>query len=141
MTIPPPMLLRLQGGDATTANALRAVQDFAERAGLPGAMRSDLLVVTDEIVSNLLKYGGVPRERVELEIRASIEQGALTLQFADNGRPFDPLSAPPPALEIPVEQRPIGGLGIHLVRELTDEQRYARAEGRNVLVLTRAVGR
>jgi len=140
MTIPPPMLVRFQGSDATTANALQAVQEFAERAGLPDAMRSDLLVVTDEIVSNLLKYGGLPRERVELEVRASIEQGALTLQFADNGRPFDPLSAPPPALELPVKQRPIGGLGIHLVRSLTDKQRYARSDGRNVLVLTRAVG-
>lgn len=140
MNIVPPLVRRLKGGDVTVGRALESVTGFADRAGISGELRSDLLVIVDEVVSNLLKYGGVKREELDLEIRASIEGSELVLRFCDSGRPFDPLSVKPPPLEIPVEQRPDGGLGIHLVKALTDSQRYVREDDRNVLVLTRSIG-
>lgn len=141
MNVVQPMVTRLRGGDATVGGALESVNGFADRAGISDELRSDLLVIVDEVVSNLLKYGGVKREELDLEIRASIEGSDLVLRFSDSGLPFDPLSAKAPVLEIPVEQRRNGGLGIHLIRTLTDSQRYARENGRNVLVLTRSIAR
>ena len=135
----PPMEVRLKGPRATSSEAMRAVDSFAETAALPPELRNDLLVVVDEIVSNALKYGGVERAALELDIRVSISGGVLELRIADNGLPFDPLAAAAPALDQPLAIRPAGGLGIHLVRALTDSQRYVRAGGRNVLVLTRAL--
>jgi len=55
----------------------------------------------------------------------------------DDGKPFDPLQAPPPDLSLPLERRPIGGLGIHLIRNLMDEVSYARVGGRNVLKMVK----
>jgi anti-sigma regulatory factor (Ser/Thr protein kinase) len=133
--------LRLKGADATSGNAIRAVAAFADGAGLPTELRGDLLVIVDEVVSNTLKYGGMKRGQIEVEIRASIEGRVLELRFADNGRPFDPLQAAAPALDLPLARRPAGSLGIHLVRALTDTQRYAREGGCNVLVLTRSIAR
>jgi anti-sigma regulatory factor (Ser/Thr protein kinase) len=141
MNTVPPMVTRLRGGEATVGRALESVSGFADRAGIPDALRSELLVVVDEVVSNALKYCGVKREELDLEIRASIEGGDLVLRFSDSGLPFDPLSVKSPDLEIPVEQRQEGGLGIHLFRALTDSQRYLREGGRNVLVLTRSLAR
>jgi anti-sigma regulatory factor (Ser/Thr protein kinase) len=141
MTIVPPMLARLKGADASVARAIESLERFAHRAGLPQELRNDLSVIVDEVVSNLLKYGGVKREELDLEIRASIEGSELVLCFTDSGPPFDPLSAKAPVLELPIEERLSGGLGIHLFRALTDSQRYARENGRNVLVLTRSIGR
>jgi len=141
MNAAPRMVTRLRGGDATVGRALEAVGGFADRAGIPDELRSDLFVIVDEVVSNLLKYGGVKREELDLEIRASIDETNLVLRFSDSGLPFDPLSAKAPALDIPVERRREGGLGIHLFRALTDTQRYVREDGRNVLVLTRSIAK
>ena len=58
--------------------------------------------------------------------------------IADDGRPFDPLTeAPEPDLESAIEDRPIGGLGVHLVRTMMDEVRYRREEGKNRLTLVK----
>ena len=135
-----PAVLRLKGPDASIANAIDPVTEFAQRAGLPEELRNDLLSVLDELLSNSLKYGREHSDRLEVEIRLSLERGALILRVTDNGAPFDLLSAPPPDLESPVTERPIGGLGVYLVKALTDTQRYAREDGRNVLTLTRSIG-
>jgi len=61
---------------------------------------------------------------------------ALTIEMVDDGKPFDPLTdAPVPDVNAPMEERPIGGLGVFLVRKLMDELTYRREEGRNHLTL------
>jgi sigma-B regulation protein RsbU (phosphoserine phosphatase) len=137
--LPSPLLLRLLGAEVKFSNAINPLKDFAERAGLPEELRNDVMVIVDEVLSNVVQHGGKAREQVELEIRLSIEDRALVLRFADSGTPFDPLSAAAPAPELAASERPPGGFGIHLVKALTDSQRYARENGRNVLVLTRSV--
>jgi sigma-B regulation protein RsbU (phosphoserine phosphatase) len=137
----PPMVMRLKGADITIGNALDPVNGFAERAGLPSELRNDVLVIVDEVLSNLLKYASPDRDKLEVEIQMSIEKGALVLRFVDSGAPFDPLSATASQPEIPVEKRQAGGLGIHLIKALTDSQRHTREDGRNVLVLTRSIAR
>ena len=67
--------------------------------------------------------------------------GGVLLEVEDDGKPFDPLQAPPPDLTLPLEKRPIGGLGIHLIRNLMDEVTYARVGGRNVLKMAKYFGR
>jgi phosphoserine phosphatase RsbU/P len=136
---PPPLVIRLHGAGVKFSNAIEPFRSFAERSGLPEELRNDVMVIVDEVLSNVLKHGSVAREQVELEIQLSIEDGALVLRFADSGTPFNPLSAAAPALELAESERPPGGVGIHLVKALTDSQRYARENGRNVLVLTRSV--
>ena len=64
-------------------------------------------------------------------------RGQLTMDFVDDGRPFDPLAFPGPDLDAPPEQRPIGGLGIPIVRALVNEARYWREGHRNHLHLVR----
>ena len=58
---------------------------------------------------------------------------AVKITFADSGIPFDPLNAPPPDVNLPAEERPIGGLGIFLVRELMDDVSYRYENGKNTL--------
>ena len=60
---------------------------------------------------------------------------ALEAEVEDDGRPFDPLGVPAPDLQAPLPERRVGGLGIHFVRRLMSEVRYARVDGRNRLVL------
>lgn len=129
----------LSGPEARVGEALEPLRRFAAQAGLPEALRGDLMVIADEVVSNWLKYGRAGAQAPEMEILARIDEGQLRLSFADTGPAFDPLAAPPPDLDVPLEERPVGGVGVLLVRELTESQRYARIGDRNVLELTRSI--
>ena len=139
MSKPRTAVLRLQGDDARVGDALDAVRSFAGAARLPPELIQDVLVVVDEVVANTLRHGRFEGREPEVEIRLAIQEGALELQFSDNASPFDPLSVADPRLDRPVEARPSGGLGLFLVRSLTDSQCYTREGGRNVLILRRSI--
>ena len=91
----------------------------------------------EELGLNVVNYGGGD-ETPDIEITVASEPDVLTITISDDGLPFDPLNdAPPPDLTSPIENRPIGGLGIHLVRTMMDEMSYRRENGRNHLALTK----
>src|SRR5262245_23364840 len=114
---------------------LAALEDALRAAGLPDESVLELRLVAEELLVNVADYGhddGAEHwVRVELELTAD----RVTLRFEDDGRPFDPLAAPPPDVAAPVEERDVGGLGVHLVRSLVDHAEYAWVAGRNVLTV------
>lgn len=63
----------------------------------------------------------------------------MTAEVEDDGRPFNPLEAPEPDLAAPVEERKVGGLGIHLIRNMMDHLEYRRLQGTNLLVMKKKV--
>ena len=114
-----------------------AVDDLCTQAGLSRDLRADLQVVLDEVAANIFKHAYTPGASgaVQLALRhqgaSATEPAAVELCFTDQGRPFNPLLQPAPDVALSAEERPIGGLGIHLVRQLTDRQAYSHsaAEG------------
>jgi len=109
--------------------------EFGERYHLPSKVLFNLNLALEEILTNIISYGYDDREEHEIIVRLSLEQGELTVEVEDDGRPFNPLEALEPDLNKPLEERPVGGLGIHLVRKLMDELAYQRQEGRNLLLI------
>ena len=87
----------------------------------------------DETLTNIISYAFPDGRRHTIEIRVEHSDGYLTAVVSDDGAPFDPLSQPAPDIQAPVEQRKIGGLGIHLLRKLMDRADYQRRDGRNIL--------
>jgi len=108
-----------------------AVEELAEREDWPPEMVYRVTLVIEELVVNIINHGhdgGVH----DIEIAMASEPDALTVEIIDDGRPFDPLSdAPEPDLDSLLEDRPVGGLGIHLVRTMMDEVHYRREQDRN----------
>ena len=116
---------------------LDAVEEFGEREDWEPDLLFRVKLVLEELGLNVVNYGG-DDETPDIEITVTSEPDALTITISDNGLPFDPLhDAPPPDLTSPIENRPIGGLGIHLVRTMMDEMSYRRENGRNHLALTK----
>lgn len=118
-------------------NALAWLDGHFAEAGADETVSAELKVVLDEQVANVLDHGNADNQRVKLSVELEIEPGHVVLRFIDNGEPFDPLSSPLDTGFGPFEERPVGGPGLLLMRELTDEQHYRRADQHNVLELTR----
>ena len=69
-------------------------------------------------------------------MRAWLDTGGMSVEISDDGTPHNPLHAPEPDTDLPLEDRVAGGLGIHLVRTLTSEVSYELVGGRNMLTFT-----
>jgi anti-sigma regulatory factor (Ser/Thr protein kinase) len=102
----------------------------------PQALNLVLLAI-EELVTNCIQYGYDDANEHTIVIVLSIDDHTLTISVIDDGHPFDPLAAPTPDLSLEVHDRPIGGLGIHLLRQLADHVAYERRDGANRLTLVK----
>jgi len=130
-------------------DAIRAldaeVAAFADENALPPGVAGQLCLVLEELLANLVRHGidGVPPPEPPGYHHAVVSLArcgnTVMAVFEDSGRPFDPLALPEPDLSADLEDRPVGGLGIHLMRALMDSVAYARAAGHNRLTLVKTV--
>lgn len=113
-----------------------AVEDFGGANGLPPGAVFKLNLCFDELITNAISYGFDALDEAALSVELSIRDGAVVAEIRDNGRPFDPFTEAPDAdTTLRVEERPVGGLGVLLVRESMDEFSYERRDGMNVVTL------
>ena len=89
----------------------------------------------EEIVSNCVKYGYDDSEHHEISLGIETGVERVTVEIRDDAHEFDPLNAPEPDTSLPLDQRPIGGLGLAMVRRMADGATYSRQAGVNRLVL------
>jgi len=133
-------LVRVEETFAATPEGLAAAAAFLEegltRAVVPMATAMKLQIACDEIVSNIVKFSGASTFTVKL-VR-TVEPGRCELTFIDAGKPWNPLAHADPDITLPLEDRPLGGLGIMLVKKLMDNVTYAREGNANVLRMIRA---
>jgi anti-sigma regulatory factor (Ser/Thr protein kinase) len=116
------------------------LEAFAEQAELPLDVAMHIDIVLDELLANTISYGypdGRPGT-IRLRIRAEDE---VRIVIEDDGDPFDPLSLATPDLEAELEDRQIGGLGVHFVRTMMDAVDYERIDGLNRITLIKQLSR
>ena len=96
-------------------------------------------LTVEELVTNCIKYGyaGMDTTDKGIDVTISITAGELTIILADDAAPFDPLAQAAPDLSLPIEERPIGGLGIHMLRQMSSRFGYAFTDGRNIVTITK----
>jgi serine/threonine-protein kinase RsbW len=125
--------LDLRTTRAEVGRATDAAREWAAREGLPGPLTHDLALVLDELLANVMWHGyeGDPAGWVAIEVTREGE--AVHVLLRDRAPAFDPLQTAPVDDAVPFDARPVGGLGVHLVRFLADEVRYARVEDENQL--------
>ena len=121
------------------ARVSAALAEFAEAHALPASIQRSMNVALDELLTNTFWYAFSGREGGEVTVDVELCADRLCVTLTDDGKPFDPfgLAAPLPDTAASVEERPIGGLGIHLVRRMMDEVGYQRRTGRNVVTLAK----
>lgn len=110
------------------------VTEFLGSGGVDARASHHVALVLDEMLTNLLTHGENAYERAE--VRITIEPDCVRTELVDSGPPFDPRSTADPNLAIPIADRPIGGLGLFLVRQVTSALDYARRDDRNCTTFT-----
>lgn len=106
----------------------------ALQSGLAGESLFAVELVTEETLVNVFKYA-YPHGEGNVRLRCMAEGDRFIIEVTDRGVPFDPTARPDPDVTSPLEERPAGGRGIYLAKKLTDEMRYSREDGRNILCL------
>ncbi|MGH9323379.1 MAG: ATP-binding protein [Vicinamibacteria bacterium] len=128
---------RIQGAPEELASVLDRIEALVLEQGLSPDLASEMRLVAEEALTNVLHHAYEPQEKTAVEVTLRVEAAEVRLLFRDRGRAFNPLESGSPRFDLPVEQRPLGGLGIHLIKTLTDEQIYSREGEENVLVLVK----
>jgi sigma-B regulation protein RsbU (phosphoserine phosphatase) len=111
------------------------VTEFAERHCLASELVFRLTLVLEEIITNVISYGYDDGLEHQISVRLSLKDPNMKVEVEDDGRSFNPLEAPPPDMGKPLTEMQVGGLGIHLVREMMDELEYRRENHKNLLLL------
>ncbi len=123
--------------DATMAD-LPAILSFVETACLDASVNPELLfdlqLAVEEACSNVIEHA-YRSGRGYLLVRFETANGDVVITLRDHGHPFDPKQVAAPNLSLPLKKRPVGGLGLHLMRTLMDEVRFDFAPGQNTLVM------
>ena len=115
------------------------IDAISEENGIDMMESMNINLSVEEAVVNVMKYAYQKGTTGEVRINATAADGLLTIAITDDGAPFDPSQKEDPDVSLPVEERPIGGLGIFLVRQLMDSVAYQRADGKNILTLTKII--
>ncbi len=113
-----------------------AVEDFGGANDLPPGAVFKLNLCFDELITNAISYGFDTLDQAALSVELAVRDGEVLAVIRDNGRPFDPFTEAPDAdTTLRVEDRPVGGLGVLLVRESMDDFSYERLDDFNVVTL------
>ena len=125
--------LKLRNDIRELARVNQVASEFLGRENLSEETVYATHLALEEILSNVIRHGYEALGNHEISVCIRLEKGRVDLQVEDDGREFDPLSAPAVDVGVPLEERRVGGLGIHLLRKVAAEIRYRRAGGRNRL--------
>jgi sigma-B regulation protein RsbU (phosphoserine phosphatase) len=112
-----------------------AFNEFAHRHELAKDVRRKMNLVFDELLNNIISYAYEDEEEHTIEVTASLLEGRLVVTVTDDGRAFNPFAEESPDTGLALEDRPVGGLGVHLVKSLMDRAVYERHGTRNVVTL------
>lgn len=114
------------------------VEDACQAAKADPSMSFELNLALEEAVANVINYAYPQGELHTFQLTAELQDNELVFELSDSGAPFNPLAdAKEPDITLSAEERPIGGLGIFLIKQLMNRVEYKRDNGCNILTLSK----
>lgn len=122
---------------------LKALWGHLENCGhmmkLPHKCLFEINLGLDELFTNIISYGFEDESEHQIKFTLAKDEETLVVQVEDDGKPFNPLDAEGPEIPQDLDSMNIGGLGIHLIKNMMDDIDYRRAEGKNRLICKKIV--
>ncbi len=112
------------------------VDSFLETEQIPEETVFTVHLSLEEMISNIIKYGFDDAASHDISLQISAQGKKLKIVIEDDGIEFNPVSVPEKDTQIPLHEKKIGGLGIHLVKNMVQDISYSRKNGKNHLELT-----
>lgn len=131
--------LTLPAEQDSVATLAEAVESLAETGDWPADVKFHVDLVLEEITQNIVSYGYPDGRPGQFEVSIGKQGDLLTIVIEDDGIPFDPFSLAVPNTDLSLEERAIGGLGVHFARTLMDTHRYERVADHNRVELTKSL--
>ena len=123
--------ITLTGAPAERRRVVDALQEFCREHAISPQVEFAADLALEEHITNILTHGGATKVVIGYEVEADF----FVISVEDNGKAFDPLTAPRPNIDISLKEKPVGGLGIHLMREFMNELSYFPNAPTNVLTM------
>lgn len=129
--------LNLESSLESLGEIEQAVTSFGAESGWPADLLFHVQLVLDELATNVINHGyGASGHHFQIMIESKPQ--SVRIEVVDEARPFDPLKdAPQPTTDTSLEERKVGGLGVHIAKQLMDELEYRRENGKNRLTLVK----
>lgn len=137
--IPGQLHLTLPATQDSLVELAEAVEVLAESEAWPAEVKFHVDLVLEEIAQNIVSYGYPDGRPGQFEVSIRQQGDHLLITIEDDGDAFDPFSLAEPNLELSLDERSIGGLGVHFARTLMNSHRYERVDGRNRVELTKSL--
>jgi anti-sigma regulatory factor (Ser/Thr protein kinase) len=139
MVVSEPLTLQVRNAFDAIWPAKKAAEEWLARQQISADVSFLVSLAIEELVTNCIKYEYDDSGEHTIQITLSRVDQMLTMLVVDDGHAFDPLAATPPNLDLDIEDRLIGGLGIHMLRELANNVTYERHDGTNRVTLTKRI--
>jgi serine/threonine-protein kinase RsbW len=122
--------------DPSELNTLvKKLENFCLQLGLSTRCQCEVDLVLEELFTNIVSHGYADDDEHWIEITISHENGMLVMRIVDDGIPFNPVEFEATGLDAPLDERGVGGLGVHLARHFTEDVVYERRGNKNILTL------
>ena len=121
-------------------SALKAFADFCIRIQLNDDIKNSVSIVLDDLLNNIISYAFEDSNEHIIEISYRADHQRLVIEVVDDGVEFDPFLKGEPDIESDIDERGIGGLGIHMIKSIMDDYSYKRTKGRNQITLMKRMG-
>lgn len=133
--------LRLKNDIRELETMNRFLKECGEAMALPTAFLMSLNLVMEEAVSNIIFYAYDQAQRIDdaVDIKICREDDRLWIHLEDHGKPFDPTAKADPDISLSAEERPIGGLGIFLIKKIMDKVSYTREGDKNIFTMSKKI--
>lgn len=128
---------------ANDISEVSRLYEFIEEVGNDFSLTPDIVfnlnLVLEEAVVNIINYAYPKEDHQHIYLSAKMRDDSIVLVLTDTGKEFDPTAAPEADVTLSADEREIGGLGIFLIRQIMNEVKYERIEGKNVLTLGKKI--
>lgn len=115
------------------------IEELGEELSLSVETTMNINLALEEAVANIIMYAYPPQERHDIRLKVTATDKQLIFLLTDKGASFDPTQVEDVDITLPIEERPVGGLGIFLIRSIMNEISYQRIDNENHLIMKKDI--
>lgn len=134
------MFIRIKNNISEISRVSKEFNTFSSQYNIPKNIKNSVDLALDELLNNIINYGYDDQNEHEIFIQICFSEKRIIIEIEDDGRNFNPLDVPEADTKSPLDDRPIGGLGIHMIRNFMDDVEHRYDNNKNYIKMIKDIG-